>query len=142
MQSLPSKRPIEWQEIGGNWVLIPYKPKAIVHFLGGAFLATTPSITYRCLLEQIANGGYAVIATAFVNTFDHLAIAQYVLNSFENCLDRLKATNSIKQYLPIYGLGHSMGCKLHLLLCSVFSVERAGNIFISFNNFWRPPSSL
>lgn len=39
-------------------------------------------------------------------------------------------------YLPIYGIGHSMGCKLHLLIGSRFpKVERAGNIFISFNNY-------
>ncbi|MCX7594798.1 MAG: DUF1350 family protein, partial [Fischerella sp.] len=40
-----------------------------------------------------------------------------------------------KSYLPIYGLGHSMGCKLHLLIGSLFPVERAGNILISFNNY-------
>ncbi|MEB3337066.1 MAG: DUF1350 family protein, partial [Leptolyngbyaceae bacterium] len=40
-----------------------------------------------------------------------------------------------KRYLPIYGLGHSMGCKLHLLIGSLAKVERAGNILISFNNF-------
>ncbi len=135
MQSLPPKKVKELQEIGGNWVLIPNQPKAIVHFLGGAFLATTPKVTYRCLLENLANAGYAVIATPFVNTFDHLAIAQSVLNSFENCLARLQATKSLKQYLPVYGLGHSMGCKLHLLIGSIFPVERAGNILISFNNF-------
>jgi hypothetical protein len=28
-----------------------------------------------------------------------------------------------------------MGCKLHLLIGSLFPVERAGNILISFNNF-------
>ena len=28
-----------------------------------------------------------------------------------------------------------MGCKLHLLIGSLFSVERAGNILISFNNY-------
>jgi hypothetical protein len=37
--------------------------------------------------------------------------------------------------MPIYGLGHSMGCKLHLLIGSLFKVERAGNILISFNNY-------
>ena len=40
-----------------------------------------------------------------------------------------------KRYLPIYGIGHSMGCKLHLLIGSLFKVERAGNILISFNNY-------
>ena len=28
-----------------------------------------------------------------------------------------------------------MGCKLHLLISSLFEVERAGNILISFNNY-------
>ena len=28
-----------------------------------------------------------------------------------------------------------MGCKLHLLIGSFFHVERAGNVFISFNNY-------
>jgi hypothetical protein len=32
-------------------------------------------------------------------------------------------------------MGHSMGCKLHLLIGSLFSVERAGNILMSFNNY-------
>ena len=39
------------------------------------------------------------------------------------------------RYLPIYGMGHSMGCKVHLLIASLYSVERAGNILISFNNY-------
>jgi hypothetical protein len=135
MQSLPSKKFKELQQAGGNWVLIPNRPKAIVHFLGGAFLATTPRVTYRWLLENLANAGYAVIATPFINTFEHLAIAQSVLNSFENCVEGLQANKSLKRYLPVYGLGHSMGCKLHLLIGSIFAVERAGNILISFNNF-------
>jgi hypothetical protein len=37
--------------------------------------------------------------------------------------------------LPIYGLGHSMGCKVHLLINSLWQVERAGNIYMSFNNY-------
>ncbi len=135
MPNLPSKRALEWQQIGNSWVLIPNKPQAILHFLGGAFLATAPNVSYRWLLEKLADAGYAIIATPFVNTFDHLAIAGQVLNSFENCHHRLQATKSLKEYLPVYGLGHSMGCKLHLLIGSVFSVERAGNILISFNNF-------
>ncbi|MGB3199536.1 MAG: DUF1350 family protein, partial [Nodosilinea sp.] len=38
-------------------------------------------------------------------------------------------------YLPIYGLGHSMGCKVHLLINCLWNVERAGNIYMSFNNY-------
>ncbi len=127
---------MEWQEISGSSVLLPRYPIAIIHFLGGAFVGTAPNFTYRWLLEQLGKEGYAIIATPFVNTLDHLAIARNVLNRFESILERLQSNNSLGQgYLPIYGIGHSMGCKLHLLIGSLFSVERAGNILISFNNY-------
>ncbi|MEB3341584.1 DUF1350 family protein [Okeania sp.] len=126
---------MEWQENSGNWVLIPPRPQAIIHFLGGAFVATAPHVTYRSLLEVLANQGYAVITTPFINTLDHLEIAQNILRDFDSCLDRLYISGILKKKsLPIYGIGHSMGCKLHLLIGSSFSIERAGNILISFNN--------
>jgi Protein of unknown function (DUF1350) len=127
---------MDWQEICGNWILIPRQPKAIVHFLGGAFVATAPHLTYRLILEQLGRRGYVVVATPFVNTLDHIAIAQSVLDSFEYALERLEEKSILgSRYLPIYGMGHSMGCKLHLLIGSLFAVERAGNILISFNNY-------
>ena len=127
---------MNWQEVSGNWVFIPQHPIGIVHFLGGAFVATAPQVTYRLLLEDLGAKGYVVIATPFVNTFDHGAIAQTVLQNFERTLEHLRAKAILRRrYLPIYGIGHSMGCKLHLLIGSLFPVERAGNILISFNNF-------
>lgn len=127
---------MDWQDIVGTSVLIPRKPKGIVHFLGGAFVAAAPQVTYRMLLEDLSRRGYAIVATPFVNTFDHVEIARSVLHSFEQAIERIYSNRMIRSgYLPIYGLGHSMGCKLHLLICSLFSVKRAGNILISFNNF-------
>jgi hypothetical protein len=136
---------VDWLQLSGNWVLIPPRPIAIIHFLGGAFVATAPQLTYRGLLEQFARQGYAVITTPFFNTLDHIAIAQDVLNKFENTLERLYKSQLLRspsarafarsRNLPIYGIGHSMGCKLHLLIGSIFEVERAGNVLISFNNF-------
>jgi Protein of unknown function (DUF1350) len=127
---------MEWQEISGNWVLIPQRPSAIIHFLGGALVATAPQLTYRWLLEELAKQGYLIVATPFVNTLDHIEIARDVLNKFENSLDRLYTNKTLrKSYFPVYGIGHSMGCKLHLLIGSLFDVERAGNILISFNNY-------
>ena len=126
----------DWQDIAGSSVFVPPRPKGIVHFLGGAFVAAAPQVTYRFILENLAHQGYAIVATPFINTFDHGEIAQSVLSRFEQTLDRLRATRTLRRrYLPIYGLGHSMGCKLHLLIGSLFSVERSGNILISFNNF-------
>lgn len=127
---------MEWIEVSKNWVLIPPRPKAIVHFLGGAFVATAPQITYRWLLEQIAQQGYIVIATPFINTLNHGIMAKKVLWTFEDGLEDLYSSRRLRQRsLPIYGLGHSMGCKLHLLIGSLFPVKRAGNILISFNNY-------
>ncbi|WP_119261008.1 DUF1350 family protein [cyanobacterium endosymbiont of Rhopalodia gibberula] len=127
---------MEWRKISGSSVLIPSHPIMMVHFLGGAFVGTAPDFTYRWLLEELSKSGCAVIATPFVNTLDHLAVARNVLNRFESILDRLHTRNVLEQrYLPIYGIGHSMGCKIHLLIGSLFEVERAGNILISFNNY-------
>lgn len=127
---------MNWKEVSGSWVLIPQKPIGIIHFLGGAFVATAPHVTYRWLLEELGKQGYAVIATPFVNTLDHSAIARDVLNRFESVLERLQGRGVLgDRFLPIYGIGHSMGCKLHLLIGSLFEVKRAGNILISFNNY-------
>ncbi|NJO72131.1 MAG: DUF1350 family protein [Oscillatoriales cyanobacterium RM1_1_9] len=126
---------VNWQEVSGNWALIPSRPKGIIHFLGGAFVAGAPQITYRWLLEQLAQQGYAVLATPFINTLDHAAIAKEVLWTFEDGLEDLYAPLKLRRGLPIYGLGHSMGCKVHLLIGSLFAVERAGNILVSFNNY-------
>lgn len=126
---------MDWQEIRGNWVLAPKRPVGIIHFLGGAFVAAIPHVTYRLFLEALYHQHYAVIATPFVNTLDHAAIADAVLLSFERALERLRDRGEIPYYLPIYGIGHSMGCKLHLLINSHHPVERAGNIFIAYNNY-------
>lgn len=125
-----------WQTIAGSTVLIPPNPKGIVHFLGGAFVAAAPQVTYRLLLEYLAEQGYVIVATPFMSSFDHGEIAKAALNSFEQAIARLRHTRQLSpRYLPVYGLGHSMGCKLHLLIASLFEVERAGNIFLAYNNF-------
>jgi hypothetical protein len=124
-----------WQEVSGNWFLVPERSRAIVHFLGGAFVAAAPHLTYRWLLEALYTEGYAVIATPFVNTFDHSAIAQETLVTFEQGFTFLCKQRPELKNLPVYGLGHSMGCKVHLLIDSLYGVSRAGNILISFNNY-------
>jgi len=48
---------MDWQEISGNWVLIPRHP--ILYISLGA-LAAAPQLTYRWLLEQLAAQGYAL----------------------------------------------------------------------------------
>jgi len=127
---------MDWQQISGNWVWVPDNPIAIVHFLGGAFVAAAPHLTYRALLEALGREGYIVIATPFINTLDHAEIAQQVKEGLDRTLEQLYTSSLMRRrYLPVYGLGHSMGCKLHLLIGSLFPVERSGNILLSFNNY-------
>lgn len=127
---------MDWREISGNWILVPPYPTAIIHFLGGAFVAAAPHLTYRWLLENLASQGYLIVATPFINTFDHGAIAQEVVITFDQALRYLYKRVLLPQPpLPIYGVGHSMGCKVHLLINSLWEVERAGNIYMSFNNY-------
>ncbi|MGF1571178.1 MAG: DUF1350 family protein [Nodosilinea sp.] len=125
-----------WQEVSGNWILVPPNPTAIIHFLGGAFVAAAPNLTYGWLLENLASQGYLIVATPFINTFDHGVIAQEVLITFDQALRYLyKRVLDDRYAWPIYGLGHSLGCKVHLLINSLWKVERAGNIYMSFNNY-------
>jgi hypothetical protein len=123
--------------MAGNWVWWPNRPIAILHFLGGAFVAGAPQLTYGRLLETLGQAGYGIIATPFVNrSLDHEAIATEVLQRCDQALVAIEKSGEVRlRYLPLYGLGHSMGCKLHVLIGSLFAVQRAGNILISFNNF-------
>ena len=125
---------MSWQEVSGNWLLVPEQPRAIIHFLGGAFIAAAPHLTYRWLLENLYAEGYCIVATPFVNTFDHGAIAAEVRTTYEQALIYLNRRFDTAT-VPTYGMGHSMGCKVHLLLGSLYGIQRTGNVLISFNNY-------
>ncbi|WP_338442075.1 DUF1350 family protein [Synechococcus elongatus IITB4] len=124
-----------WQTIYDNAVLLPESPKAIVHFLGGAFIAAAPQVTYRRLLEGLGDCGFAVIATPFINTFDHTTLADEVDRSYRLAYQRLLALNLLSSDLPVFGVGHSMGSKLHLLMGCAQTSDRRGNILLAFNNY-------
>lgn len=122
---------MKWQSIASNWVLTPPQPKGVIHFLGGAFLAAAPQVSYSRLLESLARQGYVIVATPFLNTsFDHQQIASDVYTQFLNVSQKL-----FLDYFPTFGIGHSMGCKIHLILNCLYNPDRLGNIFIAYNNY-------
>ena len=122
---------MQWKQVEENWVLTPAKPKGVIHFLGGAFFAAAPHVTYGRVLEQLAENNYAIVATPFLNnTFDHRQIARDVHASFRKARSKL-----FLDYFPVFGMGHSMGCKIHLLMNCLYNPTRAGNIFIAYNNY-------
>jgi len=137
------KGEFDWQEVDGAYCRIPAGiPEGVVHFLGGALLGTFPQIAYDSLLKQVCEAGsFVVIATPYELDLDHRAIAREAEEKFDGALLQLQARYGLSPALPVYGVGHSLGGKLQALISTgaggVGSVaqERAGNVFVSFNNF-------
>ncbi|CAD7703235.1 unnamed protein product [Ostreobium quekettii] len=123
-----------WEEVENCWILRPppgVEPIAVMHFVGEAFVGAAPQIAYRQLLEAIAERRILVVATPYRTSFDHLRAADEAQFKFDS------AMNAIGRYaedVPVYGVGHSLGALIHLLISSRYAVERAGNVLMSFNN--------
>ncbi|KAL3613809.1 hypothetical protein CASFOL_041883 [Castilleja foliolosa] len=123
------------------------KPKALIKFLGGAFIGAVPEVTYSYLLELLANEGYLIISVPYNVTFDHEQVTREIYNRFHTCLDSILENglpeNGISGAeiadLPFYSVGHSNGALLQVLVGSYFceKIPKA-NIIISYNN--RPAS--
>ncbi|MEB3318101.1 MAG: DUF1350 family protein [Cyanobacteriota bacterium] len=105
-------------------------PAGVLEFIGGSYLATTPQISYRRLLEALAARGWLLRAWSYVPGFDHQSQANEAWRAFR----RAREESPPLEGTPVVRLGHSLGCKLHLLApdngraCS-------GLVALSFNNF-------
>lgn len=106
-------------------------PTSVIHFIGGIFVGAAPQLTYRLFLEQLSKKGALVIATPFASGFDHFLIADEVQLKFDRCF---RSLHSIVFDLPVFGVGHSLGSVIHLLIGSRYAVQRNGNVLMAFNN--------
>ncbi|GFR44738.1 hypothetical protein Agub_g6066 [Astrephomene gubernaculifera] len=138
----------DWAEVEGCYVLYPpagRQPAAVAHFLGGAFVGAAPQMAYRLFLEALANRDILVIATPYSTSFDHLRIADECQFKFDRALRALSAGPLAPgalppSSLPAYGVGHSLGGLIHLLISARYAVQRSGNVLLSYNN--RPASDV
>nr|XP_027084444.1 uncharacterized protein LOC113706697 isoform X4 [Coffea arabica] len=123
------------------------KPKAIIKFLGGAFVGAVPEVAYSYLLEQLANEGYFIISVPYNVTFDHEKVTREIYERFHAGFDLILGSE-LPEYglspddivdLPLYSVGHSNGALLQVLTGSYFceNIPKA-NAIISYNN--RPAS--
>jgi hypothetical protein len=109
---------------------LPQPRAGLVEFIGGSYLAATPQISYRRLLEALAARGWQVRAWSYVPGFDHQSQANEAWRAFRQARDQAPPPREG----AVLRLGHSLGCKLHLLApdngrtCS-------GLAALSFNNF-------
>lgn len=123
-----------WESRGGNYVLRPTgKPKAVVHFIGGAFIGAAPHIGYNSMLQNMARRGYCIVATPFDLGLDYLETAASIATKWEGIETDLALDYGA---IPVIGVGHSAGALFHAILSSLFDdvTPKAGNILVSFNN--------
>ena len=115
-----------------NYCYWPSNPKKIIEFIGGSYLAAKPDLTYKRFIESLINKHYAVHAYKYTPQFDHQGLAIKAFKDFKNC--RRSLCKRLGRSIPSIRIGHSLGCKLHLISpdggrnCEKF-------ISISFNNF-------
>lgn len=119
------------------------KPRAIIKFLGGAFIGKVSHVTYSYLIELLAKEGYLVVLVPYNVTFNHEDAARQVYERFNACLDilltsglsdaKLEASQLVG--LPVFSVGHSNGALLQVLTASYFldKIPKA-NAIVSFNN--------
>ena len=121
-----------WRQSGAIWQLKPAKPWGQIDFIGGSYLAATPQVSYRRLLEDLAATGLVVHAWSYVPGFDHQSQARSAWSDFRNARRRLEQRDGP---LPSpLRVGHSLGCKLHLLAPDGGRGCR-GLVSLCFNNF-------
>jgi hypothetical protein len=123
-----------WIEDSGNYLLPPSNGQVVgvIHFLGGAFVGAAPHLTYRYLLENLAERGYLIVATPYRLAFDYITTCDEILTKFDAVGVKLA---NMYGAVPVIGLGHSCGALLQTLITSLFpEAPRAVNILISFNN--------
>lgn len=123
----------EWRRRGGLLELAPAagaRSPGVVEFIGGSYLATTPQISYRRLLEALASRGWLLRAWSYVPGFDHQSQANDAWRAFR----RARETAPSPEAGAVVRLGHSLGCKLHLLAPDN-GRACTGLVALSFNNF-------
>ena len=110
----------------------PSKPFGLVELIGGSYISIKPEVTYKRLIAGLLQRNFAVHSWSYIPNFDHQLQSNHAWKQFRQSRKILeKRVGLIPKSIR---LGHSLGCKLHLLApdggrnCN-------GLVAISFNNF-------
>ena len=117
------------KDVSCQW---PLRPIGLIEVIGGSYIAIKPEITYKRLISGFLQRNFAVHSWSYVPNFDHQIQANHAWKQFRLARKTLeKRVGFVEKSIR---LGHSLGCKLHLLApdggrnCN-------GLVAISFNNF-------
>ena len=110
----------------------PSRPIGLIELIGGSYISIKPEVTYQRLISGFLKRNFAVHSWGYIPNFDHQLQANYAWKQFRKSRKIFEERVGLKQ--KSIKLGHSLGCKLHLLApdggrnCN-------GLVAISFNNF-------
>ncbi|MDA0717067.1 MAG: DUF1350 family protein [Cyanobacteria bacterium] len=122
-----------WRQRGDIWQLgAEPLSRGTVEFIGGSYLAASPQLSYRRLLEALAVRGWRIRAWSYVPGFDHQDQANTAWRRFRQLRDADGEGGDASR--AILRIGHSLGCKLHLLAPDG-GRGSSGLVALSFNNF-------
>lgn len=119
------------------------KPRALIHFIGGAFIGAVPEVTYSLFIELLRRQDFLIIATPYNVTFEHVLAAELVHRKFQKGREALANGECILPgvnadditRLPVFSIGHSNGALLQLLVGCLFQEDLPkANAVIAFNN--------
>ncbi len=110
----------------------PSRPIGLIEIIGGSYISIKPEITYKRMISGLLKRNFAVHSWSYIPNFDHQIQANQAWKQFRIASRTLEErTGGVQKSIR---LGHSLGCKLHLLAPDG-GRNCDGLVAISFNNF-------
>ncbi len=116
-------------EVSCQW---PSRPIGLIELIGGSYISIKPEVTYKRLISGFLKRNFAVHSWGYIPNFDHQLQANYAWKQFRQSRKVFEKRVGLKP--KSIKLGHSLGCKLHLLAPDG-GRNCHGLVAISFNNF-------
>ena len=110
----------------------PSRPIGLIEIIGGSYISIRPEVTYNKLISILLQRNFAVHSWSYIPNFDHQLQANQAWKQFR--LSRKVLEKRVGAVPKLIRLGHSLGCKLHLLAPDG-GRNCDGLVAISFNNF-------
>ncbi len=110
----------------------PSRPIGLIELIGGSYISIKPEVTYKKLISGFLQRNFAVHSWGYIPNFDHQLQANYAWKQFRESRKILEKRVGLKP--KSIKVGHSLGCKLHLLAPDG-GRNCDGLVAISFNNF-------
>ena len=110
----------------------PSRPVGLIELIGGSYISIKPEVTYKRLISGFLQRNFAVHSWGYIPNFDHQLQANLAWKQFRQSRKFLEKRVGLKP--KSIKLGHSLGCKLHLLAPDG-GRNCDGLVAISFNNF-------